>query len=402
MIPFTVSLNGPDNIGKTTQLSLLSDNFTVSKVGGLHEHDEMIHQLQLEGRWGDWWWNSSVEEFICTVIRAAVHRYQSSVASASRSGIDLVIFDRGVAMFKAVVVAMTAIKRGDDNLDTARQIVNEILQKNGLAIPHEELAIILMHNSGDIGQCVEWTMNRQEDPNDKEYAHYQRLLQTELLNQEAQMTYQYTIWVSQTDSYDKLQGIVRKIIFEETKNLFFQPMLHPVQIVIGFSGLSESGKSTMAKALCDSLGPHQAFRAKLVYFNNIASQRLSRSIYSLSEKEQALHILHGLESFARSHYWLRVLTIESLHGIGVTRLLKSWLGDRFQVVYIDVDDTKRLSRSLVTPSKLHENDQVKREKGVETIAAEADLVLGNNGSFESSFQSLIRFARSKGDLNKKE
>ena len=299
-------------------------------------------------------------------------------------------------MFEAVAVAMVAVKRRDDDLDSARLIINEIIARRGLVMPYETFAILSRHQMKDLEVCVKRTMSREEDPHDERYAHYQRLLQTELLNQEARKMYQHTIQVSEADSYSKLQDMLRRAIFEETKNPLFQPMLHPIQAIYGFSGLSEAGKSRLAEAFCSTLGTQRGFRAKIVYFNDMVSQKLGKSIYTLPEKDQALYLLHELESFARAHYWLRVITIESLHRASVTHLLKSWLGDKFQVVYIDVDDSRRLSRSLVTMDELRRNDHLKRERGVKKIAAEADFVLDNNGSVVDSLESLLRFASSKG------
>ncbi|KAG6361019.1 hypothetical protein INS49_009238 [Diaporthe citri] len=133
-----------------------------------------------------------------------------------------------------------------------------------------------------------------------------------------------------------------------------------------------------------------------MYFNSLVSQRIGKSIYGLPEKEQALHLFHELERFARTHYWLRVVTIESLHIAKLTQLLKTWLGDKFQVVFIDVEDSRRLGRSLVTVEALNRNDQMKRERGVELLTREADLVTDNNGTVEASMEALLRHAHVMG------
>ncbi|KAK2601813.1 hypothetical protein QQS21_004596 [Conoideocrella luteorostrata] len=207
---------------------------------------------------------------------------------------------------------MIAFNGGDDDLDATQLLLNTIIEKHRLVMPYENFAILLKYNAQDIGDCVRLAMSGEEDPHDGRYTHYQRLLQTELLNQEARSVYQHIIQVSEADSR--------------------------------------------------------------------VGRRLGKSIYTLPDMEQAIYLLHELESFVRAHYWLHVITIESLHRATVTKLLKSWLGEKFQVVYIDVDYSKRLRRSLVTQDQLKSNDQLKKERGVETIAAEADLVLDNNGT----------------------
>ena len=85
--PFTISPNGPDNIGKTSRLALLPDHFTVSKVGGLHENDEMIGRLQQQGNWKNWWWDSSPDDFVCTIFGAVARRYRDSTVMNADSNL---------------------------------------------------------------------------------------------------------------------------------------------------------------------------------------------------------------------------------------------------------------------------------------------------------------------------
>lgn len=75
------------------------------------------------------------------------------------------------------------------------------------------------------------------------------------------------------------------------------PMLHNLTHVHAFAGLSESGKSTFAQKLCDHFSPGLAFRSKIAHFNDEASETMQRSIYELSEKEQAISLIHGIKRF---------------------------------------------------------------------------------------------------------
>jgi hypothetical protein len=128
-------------------------------------------------------------------------------------------------------------------------------------------------------------------------------------------------------------------------------------------GSQKTGKSTLAEQLCRHYGTSEAFRAKIVYFNNVASDKADRSIYEISEQQQALSLFHGLEKFARAHYWLKIISIESMHRVEVTRWLKSWLGDRLRVLYIDVSQQKRYVRTLVSPEAVARHDAMKQEPG---------------------------------------
>lgn len=81
-------------------------------------------------------------------------------------------------------------------------------------------------------------------------------------------------------------------------------MMHNLDYIYAFSGLSEAGKSSVAETLCSQYGAVHAFHAKIVYFNNVISEKLGKSAYTLSDKEQALYLFHELERFLTAHYWL--------------------------------------------------------------------------------------------------
>lgn len=179
---------------------------------------------------------------------------------------------------------------------------------------------------------------------------------------------------------------------QHTGNQLFLPILHNLDKVYIISGLSESGKSSVAEAFCSYYGTAQAFRAKIVYFNNLISEKLGRSVYGLPEKEQAWSLLHELERFCNDHYWLRLTTIESMHRHLVARWLKTWLGKKVQIIYNDTADDKRFERALVRPAAIARNDTLKLRRGVKSMRSEADLILDNNGTFADTMSNLLRFA----------
>ncbi|KLU91755.1 hypothetical protein MAPG_10704 [Magnaporthiopsis poae ATCC 64411] len=340
---FTVSLNGPDNVGKTTQLELLPAHFTISKLGGLHDSDETIAELHRQGRLKEWWWGSTPVEFVSTIFGALARRHRNATGKQG----DVVVLDRGIDMFEAVAVAVIAMKDEDGDLANARRILDGILDKHGLRLPPENLAVLIKHGK-TLDESVRITMSRESSPDDERYNRYQRLLQSELRRQELAGAYQHTIHVTATDSIGCVQDRLRKILLEKTANPLFQPTMHHLVGIYAFGGLSECGKSTIAEAFCAIFGTKQAFRAKIAYFNDTASEALGLSVYDMSEKEQALYLFHELDRFQRSHYWLRLLTIESLHRDSVTKHLKLWLGEKFQVVFIDTCESQRRERSLIS------------------------------------------------------
>ena len=99
------------------------------------------------------------------------------------------------------------------------------------------------------------------------------------------------------------------------------------------------------------------------------------SIYVLPEKDQAVNIIHELDAYARSHYWLKILTIESAHREATMRWMKEFLGDRLQIVFLSVTEVNRVKRSLVPVDELITNDETKRQRGADAIERFSDLVL---------------------------
>ncbi|MCJ1237762.1 hypothetical protein MMC14_005749 [Varicellaria rhodocarpa] len=107
-----------------------------------------------------------------------------------------------------------------------------------------------------------------------------------------------------------------------------------------------------------------AFNSKIVLFDDEASDMIGKSIYTLPEKEQALFLLHGLEKFSGRQYWLKIITIEILHRDTSTMWLKTWLGDKLQIVFIETSTKNRFEKSLVSHDVLISNDTMKNERGL--------------------------------------
>ena len=385
-MPLTISLNGADNVGKTTQIGLLPRHYSESLVGGLHDCDEKVGQMAKNGNLNERWWSSSDEEFVRTIYGALGRRYWNSLANEQTA---IAVYDRGTAMFEAVTVAVLAMKHDGNDLKEARARLGRILKQHHLHVPREQLAIFLKHGS-DLEESVKITQEREQKPADKRYRLYQKLLQTELQHQEENKVYQYTIVAGGPDTHRDVQDQIR-VIRSHTNIPPFTPMLHNLTRVYGFGGLSEAGKSSLAQSLCKHEGPDIALRSKIVYFNDLVSEKIGKSVYDLPEKEQALCLFHELEQISLRHYWLKVITIESLHRDTLTMWLKTWLGDRLQIVYVDTSDELRLQRSLVPYDTVVLNDVTKRGRGADLIRERADLVLDNNGPFEVSVKKLLSF-----------
>lgn len=386
-MPLTISLNGADNVGKTTQIGLLPHHYSMALVGSLHDCDQKIGQMVKAGSFNEWWWSCSDEDFVCTIFGALGRRYWNSLINEQTA---VTVYDRGTAMFEAVSVAVIAVKNEGNDLKEAWAKLDRILLQQGLHVPREKLAILLKHGK-TLEESVKITLKREHRPTDERYRLYQMLLQTEIQCQEDNGVYQHTIVAGGPDTHREVQDKIRGVIRSYTNDLPFTPMLRNLTRVYAFSGLSESGKSSLARSLCVHYGPKVAMRSKIAYFMDAASEKIGKSIYTLPEKEQALWLYHELEQFSDRHYWLKYITIESLHRDTMTMWLKTWLGDTLQIIYVDTSDDRRLQRSLVPYDTILSNDASKRERGADLIRERADLVFDNNGPFEVSVKSMMSF-----------
>ena len=127
---------------------------------------------------------------------------------------------------------------------------------------------------------------------------------------------------------------------------------------------------------------------KIGYLYDRASARLGLNVYNLPEKDQALHVVHELHAFASSHYWLKIVTLESAHRKEATQWMKLFLGDKLKILYVDVSLANRETRSLLSLADLMNNDLTKSERGAEEIKSIADVILDNNGSLEATIRQL--------------
>lgn len=235
-------------------------------------------------------------------------------------------------------------------------------------------------------------MSRESDLRDERYRLHQPLLQSELQRQEQFEMYQHVIKVETTFSISDVQNKLREIILRYTQNRLFLPIMHKINCIYVISELSEAEKSSVVKAFCSHHETAQAFRVKIVYFNDLISERLNRSVYSLFERKQALRLLHELERFSNNYYWLRLIIIESMHRHSIARWLKTWVEKKLQIIYIDTTDVKRLQRALITSKAIVSNDNRKRKRDVELIRSNVDLMLDNNDTFFDIVSNLLRFA----------
>ncbi|WP_017534273.1 DUF4254 domain-containing protein [Nocardiopsis alba] len=163
------------------------------------------------------------------------------------------------------------------------------------------------------------------------------------------------------------------------------PNLPPV---IALGGLSECGKSTSGIFLSRD---EDAVRFKIGFLLTQAAARQGLADpYALSPMRQAELLLDELNRFADAHVDVELITIESVHRAESIAALKSLMGERLRVVYVDVPFAVRLARSGGNRQALEEKDRIKTRRGADRIPA--DEVLDNSGSVTRLHGGLRRLA----------
>ncbi|MEU3212995.1 DUF4254 domain-containing protein [Nocardiopsis alba] len=179
----------------------------------------------------------------------------------------------------------------------------------------------------------------------------------------------------------KLYGTVVRADTRPSPN----PNLPPV---IALGGLSECGKSTSGIFLSRD---EDAVRFKIGFLLTQAAARQGLADpYALSPMRQAELLLDELNRFADAHVDVELITIESVHRAESIAALKSLMGERLRVVYVDVPFAVRLARSGGTRQALEGKDRIKTHRGADRIPA--DEVLDNSGSVTRLHGGLRRLA----------
>ncbi|CAF4326973.1 unnamed protein product, partial [Adineta steineri] len=186
----TISLNGVDNVGKSILMRYVPTK-GVDLRSDIHNYDDLMNDLMTKNTLKDWWFtNSSHEEFITVIMRAAIKR--ANVAANDNT--KFIIYDRGGLMLEAVCIATIACKE-KCNLTEADKIYNSIIEKCKITSPHENIRILLKHGHS-LEDSIQISLMREHEY-DQVYEEYQKLLQKQLQIQE--LNNKYTDIINVTD-----------------------------------------------------------------------------------------------------------------------------------------------------------------------------------------------------------
>ncbi|WP_326597887.1 hypothetical protein [Streptomyces sp. NBC_01803] len=178
-LPEYISLNGPDNVGKTTQLRRLAEmSPRFQPLGSVHEHDsETWHRVAGEG-YARWWFETSTTAELTRMLISG-HTKRATAKAVGRAG----LLDRGRPMLLAVAAATCALKDGL-TVPAALDRVTVLAEQ-----PSPDETSVLLLPSRDPDRSYAITSARENRPWTGVYPAYQRLLHQVLLLQAERGTY---------------------------------------------------------------------------------------------------------------------------------------------------------------------------------------------------------------------
>lgn len=190
-IPDLVSVNGPDNAGKTTHLRRLSKTWAgFETLGSVHHHNPQPWAQASAGDYYAWWFREMATAALTRLLLES-DTARAKARSAGRVG----LLDRGRPMMQAVAAATCAVK---DQLPVpaALRLVEAI--ESSYPRPPVETAVLLLP-SLDTEKSLAITSAREDRPWTGLYPAYQRALHRVLLLQRERGDYAYTVIAESRD-----------------------------------------------------------------------------------------------------------------------------------------------------------------------------------------------------------
>ena len=179
-VPDFVSLNGPDNAGKTTHLVRLAERWHRSQpLGAVHEHDPEPWARVAAGDYARWWFETSTTVELTEMLLVG-HAKRAAAREAGRTG----LLDRGLPMLLAVATATCVVKDGL-TVGEAFETVTDIA---GSRAGTPETSILLLP-SRDAERSYAITSAREGRLWTGVYPAYQKTLHAVLLHQAHQRAY---------------------------------------------------------------------------------------------------------------------------------------------------------------------------------------------------------------------
>ncbi|MET4424256.1 hypothetical protein [Bradyrhizobium sp. RT3a] len=369
------AISGPDNVGKTTQLRMLShNNPSFRLLEGIHKYHPGWVQITGPPE-SDWWFKCPTDQHIDVIFDAYLAREKAG------TGGQLVGLDRGPTMLMAVCAATAAVKTGI-SLQNALSLVESRVNERPAISPVYE---VLLLPENDTLITTNLALAKEEKIIHPEYVEYQKALAEVLFLQRDRDSYDRVIYV-RNQPIISIQNKLREIVGDQFNKSITKMFQHLERLWL-IGGMSESGKSTAAEILSQK---HGFLRLKFEYLAYMSEQKLgltSNAFYDQNDDLIAERMLYSLDDFLRYHYYIPCASLESIHRYGVAKFFKFALGDRATIVFTETPDYLRRQRAHENQVVLESRDREKTERGAPRVAQIADVVIDNSGDrFSLEFQ----------------
>ncbi|MET7820493.1 hypothetical protein [Micromonospora zamorensis] len=362
-----VTLNGADNVGKTTNARWLASALPdVEFTGTVDRWDRRWAEVSRRD-FSQWWFvDSTTDEHIDLVF--------SSHAARSAGGGPLALEDRGWPMLVATCAATAAVKDGISTAEALAQV--ETKARRYARAPRRELHLLLRHSNQELAEAHH-AVAREPVPATERYVEYQRRLAEAIDLQVDGGEYQAIVVRGDRPLLD-VQREIREAVAQLDVPVAPLPP-DRIEHLWVLAGMSESGKSTVGELLRTE---HTATRLKIGYLMQLAADRLGRAdpYREWDELTQAQMLTEEILRFAALNPGSHRISLESAHRFDATAHLRRIWGQRCEILFLRLPDRLRAQRATETMESLSTRDAIKQSRGGDRIALIADAVIDNGRS----------------------
>ncbi|MET8251492.1 hypothetical protein [Micromonospora sp. NPDC005197] len=362
-----VTLNGADNVGKTTNARWLASALPdVEFTGTVDRWDRRWAEVSRRD-FSQWWFvDSTTDEHIDLVF--------SSHAARCAGGGPLALEDRGWPMLVATCAATAAVKDGISTAEALAQV--ETKARRYAPTPRRELHLLLRHSDQAVAEAHH-AVAREPVPTTERYVEYQRRLAEAIDLQVDGGEYQAIVVRGDRPLLD-VQREIREAVAQLDVPVAPLPP-DRIEHLWVLAGMSESGKSTVGELLRTE---HTATRLKIGYLMQLAADRLGRAdpYREWDEPTQAQILTEEILRFAALNPGSHRISLESAHRFDATAHLRRIWGQRCEILFLRLPDGLRAQRATETMESLSARDAIKQSRGGDRIALIADTVIDNGRS----------------------